>query len=64
MKKPVINKGKCDNCGSCIDICPVVHFKKQGSEVKVVKPEQDCLECQACVLNCTKEAIKLTEAKK
>ncbi len=59
MKEPIINKDKCNNCGTCTEICPIGYFEKKGGEVIVVKPEQECLECEACVQNCEKNAIKL-----
>lgn len=55
---PTIDKKKCDNCGTCVDICPVQVFEKVKDEVKVKNPKE-CLECGACEVNCTKKAIKL-----
>ncbi|MDD5417982.1 MAG: 4Fe-4S binding protein [Candidatus Nanoarchaeia archaeon] len=59
---PKIDKKKCNNCGTCIDICPVSVFGKKGEEVIVLNP-QDCIECNACVVSCPQKAIKLKEVK-
>lgn len=60
---PVIDKKKCTNCGTCVTTCPVMVFGKKGDEVIVLNPGE-CIECNACVVNCNQKAIKLREAKK
>lgn len=60
---PVIDKKKCTNCGDCVNICPVMVFGKKENEVVVLKPGE-CIECNACAVNCKNKAITLKEAKK
>ncbi|MFH1642333.1 MAG: 4Fe-4S binding protein [Nanoarchaeota archaeon] len=56
MPKPVIDKDKCTDCGSCIEACPVDVFAKKANDVKVVKAD-DCIGCQACAAVCPDKAI-------
>ncbi|UCC59453.1 MAG: 4Fe-4S binding protein [Dehalococcoidia bacterium] len=46
---------KCNNCGECLEICPV----------KIAEPEEiensiDCIRCGKCIDRCPTEAIKIT----
>ena len=60
---PVINKEKCVGCQICADICPVCVFALPGKETGKVPPEilfpDECWHCNACVLDCTADAITL-----
>lgn len=55
---PVIDRKKCNNCGTCVEVCPVQVFSKVKGKVKVANPKE-CLECGACEVNCPQKAIKL-----
>jgi len=61
--KPKIDPDKCSNCGECVKICPVKHFKKDDNGVVKVKsiPQEPCLGCEACVINCPNEAITIED---
>lgn len=56
---PVIDKEKCIACGVCSDICPcdVIHLDQEDLP-EVTYPEE-CWHCNACVLDCASEAIRL-----
>ena len=57
---PIIDKETCNACGVCADICPTDVFKvvekKKSTEIRY--PEE-CWHCNACVLDCDQEAVKL-----
>lgn len=63
MPNPKIDSNKCDNCGKCIELCPMgVFAKEEGEEGKVVvKKPQECIGCKACEVQCPKEAIKVED---
>ncbi|MBE3586336.1 MAG: ferredoxin family protein [Thermoanaerobacter sp.] len=57
---PVIDKDKCTGCGTCADICPMdVFFGYKQGEIPEVKFGEECWHCNACVLDCPSEAIRL-----
>lgn len=60
---PIIDKGKCIECGTCAQICPldVIRFAKneEGKKVVVVKYPYECWHCRACVKDCPKGAISM-----
>ncbi len=60
MPKPVIDYGKCKDCDSCIDVCPVGCFGKKDKHTVVDKP-QECIGCKACEVQCPNEAIKVLD---
>jgi adenylylsulfate reductase subunit B len=57
---PIIDKGKCHCCGTCVDICPldVLHFSDANSSPDIRYPEE-CWHCNACKLDCPTGAIEL-----
>ena len=56
MAKPIIDKKKCTNCGTCISICPMDVFGKENNEV-VVKRPGECIGCKACMQACPYDAL-------
>lgn len=48
---------KCNNCGECVDICPVDVFKFKGKKVVTARPKE-CMECWACREACPQDAIR------
>ena len=64
MVTVTVDLEKCTGCGTCIDTCPVEVFELQeieGKEKSVVVAEDQCILCQACVVQCSEEAITVTE---
>ena len=60
MPEPKINSEKCDNCGKCIETCPMEVYAKEEEKVVVKKPSA-CIGCKACEVQCPKEAIKVED---
>ena len=50
--KPVTDKAKCDNCGVCVDVCPMGSIDK--NDVSLVPGI--CIKCQACIVYCHTKA--------
>lgn len=58
MYKLVINKEKCVNCGSCIDVCKTAEvYKFIDGKVEAVLKDK-CWECGQCIAVCPKVAIE------
>ncbi len=59
---PIVDNAKCkgvDECGECIDICPMDVFDK-GKDGKCDPVSADACEgCESCVETCEEEAITL-----
>ena len=60
MPKPVIDYKKCSVCETCIEVCPVKVFSKQGKKV-IVKSPDECIGCMACESSCEQSAIKILD---
>jgi len=60
MAYPKIDSKKCKGCFTCIDVCPMAVFAKEGKKAVVKKPK-DCIACRACEVNCPEKAIKVIE---
>ena len=57
---PVINVDKCSCCGTCVDICNFdVYFGSKENEVPAVTYPEECWHCNACVLDCPENAVRL-----
>lgn len=57
---PVIDKGKCVGCGICADVCQMdVFYGSKENEIPIVSYPEECWHCNACVLDCPKEAVRL-----
>lgn len=60
MPKPTIDIKKCKGCFTCVEICPVGVFAKDGKKSKVAKPNE-CIGCRACEVQCSEGAIKVED---
>ena len=57
---PIIDKEKCSCCGECADICPQdVFFGSEEAMIPDISYPEECWHCNACVVACPMEAIKL-----
>ena len=58
---PIIDDGKCNGCGTCADICPMQVFRHRAKEHKtpLISFADECWHCNACVLDCPKQAVTL-----
>ncbi len=60
MATPKIDQAKCTKCGTCIEVCPVEVFVKEGDKVIEKFPEK-CINCKACEVQCPVQAIKVLD---
>ena len=58
--KPKIDKEKCTNCMTCVDVCPMGVFANKDGEAVVETPEE-CIGCRACEAQCPENAIEVVE---
>lgn len=64
MVSVVVDLEKCTGDGTCVDTCPVDVFELQeveGATKAIVVAENQCIACQACVVQCPESAITVTE---
>lgn len=59
MPKVVVDNGKCNGDGLCVDSCPVNVFEMQNNKAVAVNMSE-CIECQACVEACPEKALTVT----
>ena len=60
MVEVKIDVEKCDGDGTCVDVCPVEVFELKEGKAVAVNPDE-CLVCQACVVQCPTGAIEVIE---
>ena len=56
----VIDKSKCDGCGTCVEACPSEAISI-GEDEKACVNEEECVDCETCVDECPNEAISMSE---
>jgi len=56
MASIVIDIGKCDLCGHCIDICPFNACEIKDGRIEI---NAACKMCRLCIKNCSNEAISI-----
>jgi len=49
---------KCNGCLMCMKVCPHPVFGPLKGAVEILEPDL-CIECGACVLNCSEDALKV-----
>ena len=63
MVTVVVDLEKCAGEGTCVETCPVEVFELQeidGKMKAIVVAEDQCIVCQACVVQCPESAITVT----
>ena len=58
MERPHIDYSKCMGCATCVSVCPMEVFGKEGDKVVVKRPEK-CIQCKACEVSCPDSAIEV-----
>ncbi len=49
---------KCNGCGDCVLVCPHRVLQLYKRKINIVDSDR-CMECGACMQNCSKDAIKV-----
>jgi ferredoxin len=59
--KLTLDQAMCTACGICYDVCPrgVYGIKRDGRKRVEIKYEKRCEACEACVVQCPRQAISL-----
>ncbi|MGD8701404.1 MAG: 4Fe-4S binding protein [Desulfosarcina sp.] len=55
-----VDKGKCNGCGECVDICPEEVYELIDDKASPVNGEE-CVGCESCIEVCEQEAVTVTE---
>jgi NAD-dependent dihydropyrimidine dehydrogenase PreA subunit len=60
MNKIIVNPALCIGCKICYKACfvDVIRWDKERNMPAIAYP-QDCMQCNYCVINCPKRAIKV-----
>jgi Fe-S-cluster-containing hydrogenase component 2 len=53
----VVDKEKCDGCGTCQDNCPAEAIRIEDD--KAVVNNENCIDCNACEEQCPQKAIEM-----
>lgn len=59
-KQPMVDKSICNDCGACIQFCPLGAINKDTLDIN----EDKCIRCFACVKKCPRKARKIIYKKK
>ncbi len=57
LARIIIDQGKCDLCGLCVEYCPAYVFSIR--EGRLMVREEDCIECYGCIPLCPRGAIEI-----
>jgi len=52
----VLDEALCNGCGRCVEVCPHDVFAMRAHVARVVGRDR-CMECGACRMNCSENAI-------
>jgi ferredoxin len=56
----LIDKEKCDGCGTCVESCPAEAITI-GDDEKAKVDDEECVDCETCVDECPNGAISMPE---
>lgn len=62
-EKPVMNKEKCVECGSCLAYCPVCSVCWNSDSKEYYIDYSNCKGCGLCAYECPKKAIDMVPEK-
>jgi len=54
-----LDETRCNGCKVCLKVCPRPVFRARDRVVELAEPDL-CIECGACVLNCSEEALRVS----
>ncbi len=57
-----VDRGKCNGCEECLEVCTVGMFRMQGGKASPVE-EGECLGCESCVALCDENAITVIDTR-
>jgi NAD-dependent dihydropyrimidine dehydrogenase PreA subunit len=55
-----VNQEECTGCSDCVTTCPVEGVLVLESEKVVVVAPDECIECNACIDECSSGAMKMS----
>lgn len=58
MTKLSIDYDLCDECGTCVEVCPAQIIVMNGKHIEIDDPDS-CMECRLCEVECPRLATKL-----
>ena len=60
MSKVTIDYDLCQDCQTCVSVCPMGVYELQSEKV-IVANEDECIACRACEASCPTGAITIEE---
>ena len=55
----IVDSLACTQCGTCVNVCPVSHFRKDPAGSIIQDKDSACIHCFNCVASCPVNAISL-----
>ena len=55
--RPNMDKGRCTDCGVCIEACPMATICADGTVIRI--RYEGCIGCGICAVNCRIHAIQM-----
>lgn len=50
----------CNNCGTCVEVCPLDVLRVSGGNTPLIAYQEDCQSCYLCTMYCPAGAIVVT----
>lgn len=55
-----IHRELCNNCNTCVEVCPLDVLRESEEGCPLIAYREDCQSCYLCKLSCTAGAIVVT----